>query len=309
MASYIFKLFQTCLLIFNTFYFLIGIAFVLVSISFYINTTNFNELIKQNHSNEYYLLLYGLVTCGFIYVSVGLIGCVGGVKRNLCLIFIYFTLLLIIFSLQFTLCVCIYLKSNDFFDKFLKKFNDSIKLYYGANNLHTKAIDQIQSQFKCCGWLSPQDWFYSVYDARHNARPSPISQITTTRYVSSNLQMNGQLFNLELLNKIPYSCCLSEFESDCVLMNKFYEIGCERPLKIYYQQIEIYTIWLLACLTILQLVLLILSLYLLCISWANKKHNKNNSIDSESSTSSSISLSDLNDSNKPNQYQTSSYFL
>lgn len=247
--NFIFKCFQTVLIILNTFYFLNGIALCLLSFLLYMNTHYLNDLLKDYFHDEYYQLLYGLIIFGFILIAVGLLGFLGIVNENVCLVFLYFILLFIIFIIKFLICIVFYSSNTKILNTLLDKLKQTIKIHYGQSVLHTKAIDYLHSRLNCCGIQSPNDWFDSLYT----------DQNVLITYNNKNLA------------KIPQSCCLS-MEYDCLAKRKFYEVGCETGLRVYYRRFEFYTIWILALATILQLTLLILTLYSLCILMVEKRY-------------------------------------
>jgi hypothetical protein len=175
---------------------------------------------------------------------------------------------------------------------------------YGKSSTHTLAIDFIHRRFKCCGWTSPYDWFESLYIDQNQFKKASINSDPKLVTKSSSF-LNNYMY------KVPQSCCVNEFEYECVLHHKFHEIGCESSIKIYYKQLETYAIWTLALLTVLQLVLLLLALYVMCILFFDKKSLKR--ADSSTSTfrtsASSHSFSSYNYKNKRDKKANKSFFL
>jgi hypothetical protein len=246
----IFKLFKLCLFTFNTFYFLIGISLVIGSIFFYLNPNQINDLLKLEYGSEYLRLVYALNGFGAFLVLVGFIGCASLICQRICLLFAYFSLLFLIFTMQFAASIYLYTKSVGYFKQFKGLIELAIKYEYGESSVHTRAVDYLQSNFKCCGWHSPKDWFESNYvDPKHTFKTSEHVITLAPSYV----------------HKIPYSCCVNNYDLTCVLMHKFHEVGCETVLKYYYSSVELHVAWSIAFLNVFQLILLILSLYLLCM--------------------------------------------
>lgn len=295
--SFIYKLFQILLLVFNAFYFVIGLTAILSAITFNLNTSLLNQLIKYLYEYEYKIFIYGMLAYGFVLIIVGLLACYAILKKSTFLLILYFISLIVIFTLQFICCLCFYLKTNDYLANFLIRLSTLIKYEYNRNQFYTNVIDYIQQRFQCCGLKSPLDWYDSIYinqkyydTVKQEERDSNANNSTiSTRYkVITNSNVDYYLY------KIPSSCCVNnELGYTCIRVNKYHEIGCENLIKIYYKNNEAYVIWLLAFLTVLQLVLLLLALYLLCISLIrSKKRNKTirRSL-SIASTSSSLSSS------------------
>ena len=248
--GFVYKLFQITLLIFNVFYFLIGLASILSVIAFNVNSNALHELIKELYSIKYKKFIFCLIFYGFTLLTTGLLACYGILRKSKSLLIIYFILLFLIFVFQFISCLIVYLDSNDFINDFLTELNRLMITEYKKN---ANAINYIQQNFKCCGIKSPSDWLQSNY-------------VNPTYYQSNKL---GKIEPY----RIPQSCCDNEFEFNCVLMNKYHEVGCETRIKFYFKGIESYFIWALSFMTILQLILLLLTLYLVCLSLINNKRN------------------------------------
>jgi hypothetical protein len=258
------------LFLFNTIYFFVGIGFLLLAAFLYLNPSHINDLIKADYGKQYLQLIYTLLILSTFLTFVGFVGCSGILTEKSWLLFMYFTLLFLIFGFQFFVAVYLYIRSVDYFRDFSGKLVYSIRNLYGSSATHTRAIDYIQFSFQCCGWHSPKDWLNSTY-----VNPS---------YSAGDAKSVPQLItksslNLIIASKIPYSCCVSNFDQTCIMMNKFHEIGCETIIKSYYNQIEIYVAWTMAFLNIFQLVLLVLSLYLLCILFFERNSPSSKSSD------------------------------
>ncbi|CAF1052422.1 unnamed protein product [Brachionus calyciflorus] len=145
-----------------------------------------------------------------------------------------------------------------------------IKYQYGHSGIHSRAMDYMHYNFKCCGWNSPKDWYDSSYI-------DPKSKFKTDNNVIT--------ISPSYIYKIPHSCCVNNYDLTCVLMNKFHEVGCENIVKSYYLKIEIYIAWSIAFLNLFQLILLVLSLYLLCMIFFDRQESdRASSKDSDSHT-------------------------
>ena len=261
----IYKFFKICLFLFNALYFLIGISIITTAILLYFNTSQINDLIKADYGEEYLKLIYSLLIFGTFLILVGFLGCTGILSEKSWLLFIYFSVLFLIFGFQFSSAVYIYIMSFDYFKKFQTKILIAIKNQYGTSPIHTRAIDYLHYNYKCCGWFSPNDWLNSSYlDPKYtflSNEPVPTNLFTVSPY------------NSLYVYKIPHSCCVIYYDLTCVMLHKFYEVGCENIIKLYYKQIEVYLAWLLAFLNLFQLILLLLTLYTICIIFFDKKNS------------------------------------
>lgn len=264
---WVIKLFKLCLFAFNTFYFLIGIGVLIGTAFLYLNPNQINDFIKVEYGNEYLQLVYCLICFATFLILVGFIGCTGILSERNCLLFVYFGLLFGIFCIQFIGAVYLYLKSINYFKGFQNRILSAIKYQYGSSSVHSQAIDYLHYNFKCCGWYSPKDWMDSSYlDPKYMFKTS--ENVITISPIS--------------VYKIPHSCCVNNYDLTCVLMHKYHEVGCEKIVKSYYNQIELYFAWIVAFLNIFQLILLVLSLYLLCMVFFDRKI-RNNKFSSSSS--------------------------
>ena len=261
--EYVYKFFKICLFVFNTFYFLIGIGMILIAAFLYFSPNQLNELIKADFGMQYMNLIYFLMIFGIFLIFVGFVGCTGILSEKGLILFSYFTLLFIIFALQFSGAVYFYIKSVDYFKLFQGKVLQAIKSQYANSPVHTRALDFMHYNYKCCGWNSPRDWINSSYI-------DPKYAFKSNEQLPANLNINSP-YNSIIVYKIPHSCCVSNYDLTCVIMHKFHEVGCENIIKNYYKQIEIYVAWAMASLNIFQLLLLVLSLYLICILFFEKK--------------------------------------
>jgi hypothetical protein len=265
--EFIYKGFKICLFLFNAFYFLIGIGIITTAVFLYFNTSQINDLIKADHGEQYLKIIYFLLIFGTFLIFVGFLGCSGVLSEKSWLLFVYFSILFLIFALQFTGAIYIYMMSFDYYKQFQDKIMDAIQNQYGTSQVHTRAIDYLHYNYKCCGWKSPNDWLNSTY-------LDPKYTFKSEEKLPSNL-FTVSPYNSLYVYKIPSSCCAINYDLTCVIMHKFYEVGCETIVKIYYKQLEVYVAWSLAFMNLFQLVLLLLSLYTICILFFDKNNYMN----------------------------------
>eukprot|EP00095_Tigriopus_kingsejongensis_P002024 maker-scaffold1627_size33010-snap-gene-0.10 protein:Tk02024 transcript:maker-scaffold1627_size33010-snap-gene-0.10-mRNA-1 annotation:"tetraspanin-18" len=101
-----------------------------------------------------------LIVVSVIVIIVTFLGCCGALKENRCMLGIYFTLLLTMFIVLIVGAVIGYSQSLDE----LKKPLISSTTKYDADSDNkkistlTKAWNRVQTDFKCCGVDSYQDW-------------------------------------------------------------------------------------------------------------------------------------------------------
>jgi hypothetical protein len=99
-----------------------------------------------------------LLTVGVVLLLLGLVGCIGALRENKCLVGLYFSLLLLALvglgcgiGLAYMYRALIDRDLHDVLEKALEK--------YGANDTAvTTAIDLMQKEFHCCGVDNYTDW-------------------------------------------------------------------------------------------------------------------------------------------------------
>ena len=261
--KWIFKLFKISLFVCNAFYFFISIGILIAATFIYLNPNQINELIKSEYSTQYLEFIYLLVVFSIFLIIVGFIGCTGILNDKCWILFIYFVFLFIIFGIQFTSAIYIYLKSSNYFKEFGNKIKNAIKFKYGFSTIHSQALDYLHINFKCCGWNSPKDWQESSYLEPNFAREQSNVNVITLSPI--------------FIHKIPNSCCVNNYDYTCVSMHKFHEVGCENIFTTYFNKIESNCAWIFVFLFLFQLILLVLSLYLMFILLiTNRKSDKTN---------------------------------
>lgn len=276
--QFVLKCFRICLFVFNFFYFLFGIGFLITALYLHFSPTRINELIKLEFGMQHDRLVYLLVGLAIFSLLVGLIGCSGILSKKSWLLFVYFVCLFIIFGLQFAAAIYLNAKSLDYFNDLTQKLIEIINTKYGAQVVYTQAIDYIQSRFLCCGWHSPKDWFNSSYlspNYKQNMLPASYNIINEDSAVFTNSNRTFKLVmpskkTFLIAYKIPESCCEGQYDLNCVLKNRYHELGCKNFVSNYFKQIEVSIAWVMAFLNLFQLVLLVLSLYFLCIIFFDK---------------------------------------
>lgn len=123
-----FQFWRRLLIVFNIFYLLLALAFLLFAIF-----TRVNSLIIDLH------LFIGLIILSIYLIFVSIFGLIGVSKHHQVLLFFYIVLLIILFLFQFILA-CTYLTIRGENKYSLLKDN------------YEKSIDDIQLKYNCCGF-------------------------------------------------------------------------------------------------------------------------------------------------------------
>ncbi|GFS01644.1 tetraspanin [Elysia marginata] len=97
-----------------------------------------------------------------------MIGCVGTMQEiRGCLIF-YAFMLMAVFMLETCVGVLAYMYEGAVHEELARNLNVTINNKYHFDKEITKAVDHMQTTFKCCGTSGISDWQYSRW-ARHNS--------------------------------------------------------------------------------------------------------------------------------------------
>ena len=263
--KFVLKFFEIFLFVINTFYFLIAIGFIVAALILYFNTNDLNELIKEDFGRAYSTLINSLLVYGLFLLFVGFIGCAGILSENKWILFVYFSLLFLVFLIQFGSAILLHILSVDYFNLFQESIVKAIKSQYGISPVHTKALNYMHYEFKCCGWTAPSDWEHSDYiDPKHAFKSNeqqPLNLYTVSPY------------NSMMPYKIPHTCCVTNYDLTCIIMHKFHEIGCKNMLKSYYNEIELKIVFMMILLNLFQLIILVMVLYLISIIFFDKKND------------------------------------
>jgi len=146
------------LFFFNVFFWLIG--GLTVAIGLY---ARFEKTAYQDFFNDIVMdPAFALIIVGGIMFILGFTGCIGALRENVCLLKFFSVVLAIIFFLQLSLGVFVFV----FQDKVENIVADKIKLtikQYRDNVDLQGLIDGVQQEFKCCGGNSYNDWEENMY--------------------------------------------------------------------------------------------------------------------------------------------------
>ncbi|EEB18165.1 CD151 antigen, putative [Pediculus humanus corporis] len=114
-------------------------------------------------SVTYPMSSYVLIGAGCLVLVVAVIGCFGVIKENRCLLLIYTFLLLFIFLLEAMVGTLAYIYEEQVEAELKLNLNSTFLDNYKIDADKTKAIDDMQIEFKCCGAVRFEDWRYSKW--------------------------------------------------------------------------------------------------------------------------------------------------
>uniref|UniRef100_A0A6P6Y595 Tetraspanin n=1 Tax=Dermatophagoides pteronyssinus TaxID=6956 RepID=A0A6P6Y595_DERPT len=154
------------LFFFNLLFWLIGTTLISLGVWSFLEEYNQYNLFKLNNIFDFFLhISVALILSGTIIFSMSLMGCLGALRENLCLIKLYSLMLLILFVGEIIISSLAFIFPQNVLN-FLKNHlsKDMITKYREDTNLQN-LIDIIQLQFKCCGIsdYGYKDWSMNIY--------------------------------------------------------------------------------------------------------------------------------------------------
>lgn len=110
--KYLYKFFRICLFVLNTMYFLISIGFIITALFLYFSSNQMNEFLKVDDAGLYIKIIYFLLLFGLFLMFVGFFGCIAILSEQSWILTIYFSMLFLIFALQFSGAIYLYVLGN-----------------------------------------------------------------------------------------------------------------------------------------------------------------------------------------------------
>ncbi|KAK3794217.1 hypothetical protein RRG08_049617 [Elysia crispata] len=171
---------KSIMVVFNTFFWMSGAAFLFLGLASLFLRHQYVPLLE---TPLFALTTYLFIGTGGLITILGTVGCVGTMQEiRGCLIF-YAFMLMAVFMLETCAGVLAYMYEGAVHEELARNLNVTINNKYHYDSEVTKAVDHMQTAFKCCGTSGISDWQYSVW-AQDRSRSN-----------STNL--------------VPFSCCIS----------------------------------------------------------------------------------------------------
>lgn len=189
------------LYIFNLIFVAAGLSVLAVGVWSVLDKHKYISLLT---SVTYPLTTYVLISAGSLVLVVAVIGWLGVAKEHRCLLLVYTFLLLFIFLLEAMVGILAYIYEEQVEAELNLHLNSTFLDNYMIDEDKTKAIDDMQSEFKCCGAVRFEDWKYSKWlmDNKELKNLVPDSCCKTpslncgVRDHPSNIQYNGCVYKL-----------------------------------------------------------------------------------------------------------------
>lgn len=116
------------------------------------------------HENYIYpMIMYVFLGIGLVIFLTSIVGYIGVWKEDKCTIIYYIFLLLTVFLIETILGVLSFTYNEQINAEISVTLNHTFARDYYVNAERTAAIDHIQSQMKCCGVNTFEEWRYSVW--------------------------------------------------------------------------------------------------------------------------------------------------
>ncbi|KAK3752329.1 hypothetical protein QZH41_010349 [Actinostola sp. cb2023] len=143
---------------FNVFFWVIGGLMIAVGLYARLEKTAYQEFFSDILTDP----AFALIIVGCVMFILGFSGCIGALRENICLLKFFSVFLAIIFFLQLSLAVAAFVFQDKMEQVIVDKLRVAIKNYrdnYDLQNL----IDGVQTEFKCCGGRTINDWDQNIY--------------------------------------------------------------------------------------------------------------------------------------------------
>ncbi|XP_058468151.1 tetraspanin-2-like isoform X2 [Malaya genurostris] len=174
---------------------LIGFALVLLSVWMLTDPT-FLVSLTQNENN-YFIGLYILLVVGGLMLTIAFLGCCGAYKKSQCMLFSFFSCLLIVLVAEVVAGAWVYHNSAKLNTYVRTAVKEAVQNEYSIIATRTATLDSMQKYFHCCGAEGPNDWQSSVYNK-----------------VDRSTFINIAISKLNVAYKVPETCCVEGISVD-----------------------------------------------------------------------------------------------
>ncbi|GAB6031816.1 hypothetical protein CHUAL_010218 [Chamberlinius hualienensis] len=169
------NLLKYLLFIFNFIFMVSGILVMGIGIWTVVAKHNFVNLLS---TATYVSIAYLFITAGVIVLIVTFIGCIGIWREDKRALLLYTFLLVFIFLLEAIGGIMAYAYEGQLRTDLESSLNRTFLYNYQFDEAITRDIDELQTQYRCCGAVNYEDWKYSRWLLR--ASVSKINKINNT---------------------------------------------------------------------------------------------------------------------------------
>lgn len=151
---------KVVLYVFIFFFWLTGIVFLALGLYIKLQKHTYISLLG---SSTFPLATYLLLGTGAFIILTGIIGCTGTCIENRCFMVMYALFLLIIFLSEAIAGVLAYMYEGTIKEELSRNLNSTMMNNYNYDLIITKAIDDMQKEFACCGATEFENWEHSKW--------------------------------------------------------------------------------------------------------------------------------------------------
>ncbi|EFX76398.1 hypothetical protein DAPPUDRAFT_322264 [Daphnia pulex] len=135
-----------------------------------------------------------LVAIGALMTVAGILGCIGVLAENSCLLWMFFASMALFLITEIVGGIVLYREQADLQNDVHNSIRVAVERHYGNDLSNTTKLDLIQEAWKCCGTTGYKSWSRSEYGKRHMTRDFIDKDATYT---------------------VPKSCCLDQSSTEC----------------------------------------------------------------------------------------------
>ncbi|XP_076113711.1 tetraspanin-3-like [Mytilus galloprovincialis] len=210
-----YKCVKRSVIFFNVFFWFTGPGMLSLGTWYMLNIKIYSPVVDKG---LYIIPAYVVMAAGVAVTMFGIIGCLGAINDNRCMISFFFTFVLIAFGCEVFSTVKSFLVYDKVSSSIEMRLEYSMKYQYHYNTEHSDVINSIQRELNCCGLHKYSDWQYYRY------------------YTDISLAVaRGR-------ETVPVSCCRDTAGISCNVGNKvprdltqIYTKGCHTALENWMQ--------------------------------------------------------------------------
>ncbi|XP_059161977.1 CD151 antigen-like [Physella acuta] len=188
---------KSIMVVFNIFFWLSGIAFLLIGLGSLFMRHGYISLLNNQ---LFPITTYIFIGTGGLILLMGCVGCIGTVREVRCCLIFFSFVLMAVFLLETCVGVLAYMYESAIHEELARNLNKTISEKYSVDNDVTIAVDNMQSQFHCCGATSSSDWEFSKWSMQRNDTrvfPTTCCSLTNATCTLAGVYTEGCVDHLE----------------------------------------------------------------------------------------------------------------
>ncbi|XP_029364358.1 tetraspanin-9 isoform X2 [Echeneis naucrates] len=190
--------------VFNLIFWLGGCGLFGVGVWLSFNQAEFSSLPLSFPSLSAANLLF---VAGGITMVTGFLGCLGALKEQRCLLFMFFVILLLLVLTEITLGLVIHIFHDKLDSKAQGELKEGMKIYESEPALK-KSWDNVQKMFKCCGVTNKTDW----YDVLNGTLPSSCCSVGKDQCVDGWSEATPERHEPEVILPSSFVVAIAKWE-------------------------------------------------------------------------------------------------